>query len=125
MAVINPTVESAGVKDGSVKKFVYEALTTTNDNGAPMKFSEWADRTIQVVGTFGAGGNLQWQGSNDGGVTWAPLTDPQGNALDITTAKIETIMEITELARPLLTAGDGTTDLDVFVLVRRPNNMRT
>ena len=100
-------------------------MTTTNDVGSPMAFSEWADRTIQVIGTFGPGGTLTWEGSNDGGTTWAKLTDPQGNDLDIGSAKIEQISEITELARPHITGGDGTTDLDVFVVVRRPNNMRT
>jgi len=124
MATIDPTITDVS-KDGSVKKYVYATMTTTNDNGAPIPMVQWADRTIQVTGTFGVGGTLAWQGSNDGGVNWIVLTDPQGNVLNVTAAAIEQVMEITEFARPSVTGGDGTTDLDVSVIVRRPNNMRT
>jgi hypothetical protein len=123
MATVNATVTRNG--DGSVLKFSFDALTTTNDNGAAIPFAEWADRSVQVTGTFGSGGTLKLQGSNDGGTTWVDLTDPQGNAISFTAAGLEAVTEVVELARPYVSAGDGSTDLDVFVLCRRPNNMRT
>ncbi len=125
MATINATTVLIGTKDFSTRKFTWETMTTSDDVGAPISFTEWADRSIHVTGTFGAGGNLAWEGSNDAGTSWYVLKDPQGTDLDIGATTIEAIMEITELARPHLTGGDGTTDLDVFVVVRRPNNMRT
>lgn len=89
------------------------------DDGDPLAMPNAADRSVQVIGTFGVGGNLRIEGSNDGGTTWATLTDPQGNALDVTAAKIEMITEITELVRPRVTVGDGTTNLAVHILTRR------
>lgn len=91
---------------------------TTTDLGSAFENPGWADRSIQVTGTFGTGGSVRIQGSNDG-TNWAVLTDPQGNDLNITTAKIEQVSEITRYIRPLITAGDGTTSLVVTMLVRR------
>lgn len=118
MATVNPTITKLG-GDDSVVKVAYDPLTNTNQDGAPFAFSQWADRSVQVVGTFGTNGSVRVQGSNDGGTTWAGLTDPQGNALDITAAKIEAITEVCELVRPLITAGDGNTSLKVYFVLRR------
>lgn len=101
----------------------HDALTVTwasllnTDNGSPFAVPRYADRSVQVFGTFGASGNLRIQGSNDG-VNWAVLTDPQGNDLNITTAKIEMVTEVTVFIRPLITAGDGTTNLTCILLAR-------
>jgi hypothetical protein len=76
------------------------------------------DRSVQVTGTFGSGGTLLIEGSNDGGVTWGTLNDPQGSALSFTSSKIEAIQELTAMIRPRVSAGDGTTALAVYVLVR-------
>jgi len=77
-----------------------------------------ADRSVQVTGTFGAGGNLRIEGSNDG-TNYSALTDPQGNALDFTATKIEGVLELTRYIRPRATAGDGTTSLTVTMILRR------
>ena len=109
-------------------------ITTTDTNmaggdeadvGEAMRFPEWFDRTIQVTGTFGSGGSARWEGSNDGGNNYIVLTDPQGVALNVTTASIVQITEMTEFARPRITAGDETTDLTIAILARRQNFMRT
>lgn len=87
------------------------------DDGSPIDMVAYPDRAVQVTGTFGAGGNLRIEGTIDGS-TWATLTDPQGNALDFTAAKIEAISELVRQVRPRVTAGDGTTNLVVSLLVR-------
>jgi hypothetical protein len=89
------------------------------DVGLPIEMPGSADRSVQISGTLGAGGSLRIEGSNDG-TNYATLTDPQGNALDLTSLKIETVMEITRYIRPRVTAGDGTTSLTCTILVRRP-----
>jgi hypothetical protein len=89
------------------------------DTGDRVEMPGSADRTVQVDGTFGAGGTLRWEGTNDG-TTYYPLNDPQGNVLDFTVAKIEQVLEITRYMRPRVTAGDGTTNLAVTILLRRP-----
>lgn len=89
------------------------------DTGAPIELSYYQDRTIQVVGTFGAGGSVSLQGSNDGGTTWATLTDPLGNALTFTATGLKQILELPQKIRPSVTAGDGTTSLDVYIHMRK------
>lgn len=103
----------------NLSRVTWTGLTNaTSDDGSPLFMDDFADASIQVKGTFGTGGSVRIQGSNDGGTTWATLTDPQGNDLNITAAKIEAITEFVEYIRPLITAGDGSTSLTV-VLYRR------
>jgi hypothetical protein len=100
-----------------VKLILWENLIL-NDTGAPFMCPEFSDKSVQVIGTLGAGGNCQIKGSNiKDSPTWATLNDPQGNALDITAAKIETILENVYEIQPEITAGDETTDIDVYLLL--------
>lgn len=87
-----------------------------NGDGDPVPFCQYTDKSAQVTGTFG-GATLQIEGSNDG-ANWATLTDPQGNALSFTTAKIEMVAEATAQIRPKITGGDGTTNLNVHLLIK-------
>lgn len=80
------------------------------DYGSPFSGYDWADASVAFTGTFGTGGSITLQGSNDG-VNWFPLTDPQGNAITKTAAALEQISERTRFIRPIVTAGDGTTNL--------------
>lgn len=89
-----------------------------DDSGIPIECVGYADRTVQVTGTFGTGGSVTIQGSNDK-TNWFALTDPQGNAITKTAAGLELIMEAPLYLRPIVTAGDGTTSLTVSILCRR------
>lgn len=89
-----------------------------NDTGLPFILSQYADRSVQIVGTFGAGGLVVIEGSNDG-TNYSTLNDPQGNAISITTSKIEAVSEIVVALRPKVTGGDGTTLLTITMLVRK------
>lgn len=121
MATIDPMITQNG--DGSVVYFVYEALTETNDNGAPIEWTEYADRSIHFVGDFGTGGTIQWQGSNDG-TNWLTLNDADGNPISKTATALEAVMELSRYARPYVSEGTSV-DLDVYVVCRRANPMRT
>lgn len=90
------------------------------DDGAPVEYADFADRSVQVQGTLGAGGNLRWEGSNDG-TNYVVLTDPQGNALNfVAVSTLEQVEELTRFMRPRATAGDGTTNFTVTMYgVRR------
>lgn len=127
MATINPSSTLSKISgDGSVKILVYTPMTSAaSDVSSAFEFAEWADRSVQVFGTFGTGGTVVIEGSNDAGTTYHTLTDPQGNALSFTSAKIEAITEICGLCRARVTAGDGTTSLSVAFCLRRANPMRT
>lgn len=89
------------------------------DDGVPLEQPSSNDRSVQVTGTFGSGGTVVIEGSNDG-TNYQTLTDPQGNALSVTAARLKQISELTRFIRPRVTGGDGTTNLTVTMLIRRP-----
>jgi len=91
---------------------------TNGDTGSSIEMPGSSDRSIQFSGTFGAGGTIQAQGSNDGS-NWIVLTDLQGNSISKTSASIEMITEVTRHIRVEVTAGDGTTDLTATLLLKR------
>lgn len=108
VAVPNPDVRFALRK--------WEGFTTNGDVGDSVDtMGGYQDRSVQVLGDFGTSGAITIEGSNDGGTTWATLTDGQGNDLVITAAKIEAIAEVTHAIRPRLSAGSGSIDLDVHI----------
>ncbi len=88
------------------------------DTGAVVEMVDYADKTVTITGTFGAGGTLTLQGSNNG-TDWFSLTDPQANAIAKTSASMEIIIEGPRYIRPNVTAGDGTTSLTVQMCCRR------
>lgn len=123
MATVNATISDIS-GDGSVRKVVWANLTTTNTDGKAIEWVQWADRSIQVNGTFGAGGTVKLMGSNNG-VDWYEITDPQGNAISKTAGAIEACTEITQYVKPLITAGDGTTSITATLILRRAQPLRT
>lgn len=82
------------------------------DNGDAVDTSGLPIKTVHVYGTFGTGGSISIEGSNDGS-NYHVLTDPQGIALTFTAAAIERVSENPRYIRPRVTAGDGTTNLSV------------
>lgn len=120
MSVIVPTLEYA--PDGNANLVRITWLLANGDTGTPTECGDWADRTVQVTGTFGAGGSVQLEGSNyltSETPLWAVLTDPQGNTVVKTAAALEVFEESPLLIRPNCTAGDGTTALIVRIVARR------
>jgi hypothetical protein len=112
------TIQHIKTPSGNTRTIVATWPNLANgDDGETIKFSQYADKSAQVFGTFGAGGSLRIEGSNDG-ENWAVLTDPQGNDLVFTSAKIEMVTEATLHVRPKVTAGDGTTALTVVLLMK-------
>lgn len=107
--------------DNSVQLITWAGLSEADSSPAPFEGPEWADRSVQIVGTFN-GGTVVMEGSNDG-TNWATLTDPQGNAISKTAAGIEQIEEVTRYMRPKVSAGTGLT-INVILLVRRQSGMR-
>jgi len=95
---------------------------STTDDGDAVSLPEWADRSVQVTGTLGAGGSVRIAGtnSNGGSPVYHALTNPQGTALNITALGLQAISEVPHKTKPLVTAGDGTTDLIVRMVLRRP-----
>jgi hypothetical protein len=97
---------------------VWEALAN-GDTGDPIRYAEYADRSVQITGDFG-GGTLTMQGSND--VTspsnWFTLTDTLENNISKTGAAAEQILQASVWIRPSLSGG-AAGDVDVKLLLRR------
>lgn len=111
------TIARENLPSGNVRAYVARWAGLANgDDGERVSVAAYTDKSVQVTGTFGTGGSVTVQGSNDG-VNWATLTDPQGNDLVFTSAKIELVSEATLYIRPLA-AGDGTTNLTVHMLLK-------
>ena len=100
-------------------KYTWASLAN-GDTGAWVDMGRYIEANVQVYGTFGSGGNCQMQGTNESGTPSNPYTanDPQGNPLNIGTAKGEQVLEGPDRVRPSITAGDGTTDLTVIMRVK-------
>lgn len=118
MATVNGTIRFVG-NDSIVCTWV---LTNTDADGAPIgpNHAEYADRSVQVLGTFG-GANVVLQGSNDGGATWFALDDPQGTDMSFGAAGGKAVSEATERMRPLLTGGSASS-ITVTLYCRRPRS---
>lgn len=90
------------------------------DTGEWVALPFHTDYTVEVVGTFGVGGSIRLEGSND--VVASPsvqtvLNDARGagNPLTFISADIRTVLDCPTQIRPSCTAGDGTTSLTMRV----------
>lgn len=118
MATRSSTVSLPGPAN-SLKLAVWTGMLN-GDDGAAFQFTDWADRCVQVFGTFGTGGTIIWEGSNDG-TNWATLSDLNGNSMSYTAASVKQMNEAPVWIRPRVTAGDGTTNLTASVVARKIN----
>lgn len=114
MATITPT-RSVTERQTSVAITHTWAALANGDEGAPVGHEFYRDRSVQVFGTFDTG-NVTWMGSLDGS-NWAPLSDPQGNVLTLSAAKIESVLEAVKFIKPVVVGGSGTTNLTCMLLI--------
>lgn len=105
------------VASGTVRIITWKNIPLTGGSqSAPIgyNFGSWRSFFAQVVGTFGAVGSIQLEGSNDG-VNWFKLSPAA-----LTSAGFFAGLGVTEqplYIRPNATAGDGTTSLTVVAVV--------
>jgi hypothetical protein len=69
---------------GDQRAFTWGPLLN-GEAGATLNLPAFGDRTVQVAGTFGAGGTIVIEGSLDG-TNWITLNNIQGSALSLTAA---------------------------------------
>lgn len=97
---------------------VWEGMAN-GDAGDPVRYTEYADRSVQITGSFG-GGTVTMQGSND--VTspsnWFTLTDTLENDITKTGTAAEQILQASVWIRPSLSGG-AAGSVDVKLLLRR------
>jgi len=106
--------------DANVVKWTLSA----GDDGAPLPMPQAADRSAQILGTFG-GATVIIEGANDNasadesGTRYSPLTDPFNVAISKSAAGVSGITEMTRVVRPRVSGGDGTTAIEVYILLKR------
>jgi hypothetical protein len=113
MALVNHVVE----RFGSASARITWPNMKQGDVGEPVTFSLHQDRSVQVIGTFGTGGSVAINGSNNN-VDFVALTDMRGNNLTISQPRIEQIEDCTYAVRPEVVSGDPTTNLSVIIFAR-------
>ena len=98
------------------------AALANGDTGEPYQSAKLSDKTVQVFGTFGTGGSLKIEGSNDPRVisapssaVWVDLTDTTETTIVFSAAGGAQILQNYRWIRPSVTAGDGTTSLTAIV----------
>lgn len=111
------------VRNAVAQDFVDSRIITwsgllNGDSGDQQGFLASGDKSVQFNGTFGVGGTIVFEGSNDG-LNWFVLTDLQTVAISKTAAALEGIAEATLYVRPRVTAGDGTTSIIATMVVRQ------
>lgn len=98
---------------------LFSWLAVPNANtGTPISVPDYADITVYFGGTFTGGGTVSLKGSLDG-TNYVVLTDPQGNAITKTAEAIEAATENCRYLRPEVTAGGGSTAINIYVMCRR------
>ena len=114
MALINAERIIVGRND----VVIYEwANLTDGDTATPVQVPAKSDRTIEVSGDFGSGGDIRPQGTLDPDAVSArfnDMRDPQGNVISIIAQDAEAILENTVWIRPNVNAG---TSVDVTVRI--------
>lgn len=120
MSTKNLVVAGPGNGYNNIKQVTWPTLINgdAGDSLGP-DMALWSDRSVQVTGTFGSGGTVLVEGSNDG-TTWFTLNSPQGTALSFTAAGLKQILEGVLFIRPRVSAGDGTTAIAVAMMLRLP-----
>lgn len=114
MATRKPVV--VALNDDAVR-VTWSGIALSDACDAYAGLSEFADRSVQIEGDFG-GAALALKGSNDGS-NYQTLTDPLGSAISRTTAGLKQITEFTHAVNPVLSGGDGSTNLVVTIVAKR------
>lgn len=113
---------SAGRGDGSAIVVTWTPVTSA-DTCHPVRYPEYADRSIHVSGTFD-GATVQIQGSNNGGASFASLADPTETTILISSERIRAILENTDYLMPVISGGGAAQSLTISILFHLTNPLR-
>lgn len=126
MATIVPVITPFSA-DSKTEDQTLSTVTWANihfqDTCQPISLAHWADRSIQVDGTFTNSVALALQGSNTN-TNYYQLNDPGLNAISKTAAGLSQVLELTTYVKPVVSNGDSSTLLTVTMVCRRPQHLR-
>jgi len=93
--------------------------STGRNIGTPFACPSYPIKSIQIYGTFSGGAVCSIEGSNmpdKDTASYQILRSPQGIAITPTDNMLRTIQDNTYWVRPNVSGGDGSTDIDVYLL---------
>lgn len=114
MATVRPTVTYPN--DDSVR-VTWAAFNSGDTIVAYDGASEYADRSVEVSGTFNSG-TVVLQGSNSGSGYYT-LRDTASTALSFTTADLREVLEYVYSLKPSVSGDGGSGSITVVVLAKR------
>lgn len=121
MSEVAFTTNTPGINHNHVETFIQWTGLVNGDTGAPFKLGQYTDRTVQLTGTLGTGGEMTFQGSLDGGVTWFTLNDFGNTDIVLSALGGVGVGPASPWVRPKITNGDGSTSLNVYFYgVKKP-----
>ncbi len=119
MTVIVPTTIQLNVKAVEIRW----ANMANGDTGQPVALPQYPDKTVQVKGTFSTGGSVEMEGAPEAAPDagdWGGLHNPQGTLISFGVGSLENdpmvLAENTHVMRPVVSAGDASTDVTVVVI---------
>lgn len=101
----------------AVRRTVWSGLLQ-NDVGQAQDLPGDCDISCSAEGTFGSGATCTMEGSNDGGVNWHPIKQPNGTLAVFSAASFVTFLDLPAKVRPNNNASDGTTNIAVTLIAR-------
>jgi hypothetical protein len=87
-------------------------LDTNGDVGSAVELGVRTPLSVQTDGTYGSGGTIVLEGSNDGS-TWSILVNNAGANISCTAACVHGIRDRPRFIRPRISAGTGSIALNV------------
>lgn len=117
MATITVTEDTIDGREGRGFINTWEGFTTSGDVGEAIEHVSCRDRCVAFTGTWGSGGTMLLQGSNDNS-NWFTLKDTLGNAISKIADGMSQVLEMPRYVRPKLSAGTGSIDINVILIER-------
>ena len=115
MSTITPNIQ---MTDAGLVRVTWAGLAA-GDDGAPIDYPAYADRTVQVSGVLD-GASVVLEGSLlDPPTAWATLTDQLGSEVSMSGADIKLVAETTAFTRPRIVSGAGSVNVNVTMILRR------
>lgn len=117
MAEVAARIEE--IDNDGVILVTWETLTD-GDTGAPVKVARYSDKTVHSDGDYSGTAIITMQGSNNG-TAWFTLTDHADTDITMGADTVGAVIAQNPLwIRPSVGAGDGSTDIDVYVVCAPP-----
>lgn len=104
--------KQAAVDDTRQNVVSVEWIINDGDDGEPYEIAYLPDHTVHTFGTFGAGGEITWEGNNQnppGAANWVTLNNFDSTLLVHTGKAAGLVAENMRFIRPRASAGTGLT----------------